>query len=111
MDVGTAKGPHALGAGPLERQRPVCHPALGPDDVRVYRSNSHSANFLECIRTRQRTIGHAEAAHRAMSVMLLGGIAERLKRPLKWDPKRERFVGDAEADRMLSVTMRPPWRL
>ena len=83
---------------------------LGPDDVHLYNRSSHSGNFLECIRTRQRTICDVESTHRAISIMLLGGIAERLKRPLKWDPKRERFVGDAAADKMLSLPKRPPWR-
>ncbi len=82
---------------------------LGPADVHLYNSNDHSSNFLECIRTRRPTISDAETAHRAMSVLLVGGVAEKLGRPLKWDPAAERFPGDAEADRMLAVAMRPPW--
>jgi hypothetical protein len=42
--------------------------------------------------------------------MLLAGIAEQLKRPLKWDPKTERFDDDA-ANRLLSVAYRAPWRI
>jgi len=45
------------------------------------------------------------------SIMLLGDIAERLRRRLKWDPARERFVGDDEANRLLSAAKRPPWRV
>jgi predicted dehydrogenase len=84
---------------------------LGPHDVHLYTTPGHSANFLECIRTRKRTITDIESSHRAASLLVLGGIAEQLKRPLKWDPRAERFIGDAEADRMLSVPCRPPWRL
>lgn len=83
----------------------------GPGDVHLYRSDSHSGNFLECIRTRQKTIVDAETAHRAISIHLLGGIAQTLKRSLKWDPEKEHFINDAEADRMLSVAMREPWRV
>jgi phosphatidylserine decarboxylase len=79
--------------------------------VHLYKSNSHSENFLDCVRTRQRTICDAQTAHRAMSVILVGGIAEQLKRPLKWDPQREQFLSDPEANRMLSVAQREPWRL
>ena len=84
---------------------------LGAQDVHLYNSNDHSSNFLDCVRTRKRTICCAETAHRAMSVILVGGIAEQLKRPLKWNPEREHFVDDAEADRMLSVPQRPPWHI
>jgi predicted dehydrogenase len=77
----------------------------------VYHSTSHGGNFLECIRTRQRTIADIETAHRANSVLLLGGIAGRLKRTLKWDPVAEVFPDDAEANRLLSQAVRDPWRI
>lgn len=76
----------------------------------VYYSTSHSGNFLECVRTRQQTICNPESTHRAASLLLLGGIAQRLNRTLKWDPQKEEFPGDAEANRMLSFAPREPWR-
>jgi hypothetical protein len=84
---------------------------LGPDEAHLYESKSHSGNFLACVRTRQRTICDAETAHRSASLLLLGGIAERVRRPLKWEPHRERFAGDDEANRLLSAAKRPPWRI
>jgi predicted dehydrogenase len=101
----------------VDREHLVSYPAsiverpLGPDEVRLYRNDGHSSNFLECVRTRKRTICDADTAHRAASVLLLGGLAEQLKRPLKWDPEQEQFTNDDEANRLLSVAMRPPWRL
>ncbi len=83
---------------------------LGPRDVHLYKCDSHSGNFLDCVRTRKRPICDVETGVRAMSILLLGGIAEQLKRPLKWDPQRWHFIDDPEADRMLSAPMRPPWR-
>ena len=82
---------------------------LGPNDVHLYRSDSHSANFLECVRTRKRPIADADIAHRAASALLLGGIVKQLDRRLTWDPAREEFPGDDEANRMLSIAARPPW--
>jgi hypothetical protein len=82
---------------------------LGPGGAAVYRSDSHSGNFLECVRTRKRPICDIETAHRSASAVLLGGIALTLKRALKWDPQRERFINDDEANRLLSATFRPPW--
>jgi hypothetical protein len=84
---------------------------LTASDVRVYQSDSHADNFLDCIRTRKRTISAPEVAHRAISILLLGGIATKLQRSLKWNPQTETFVNDAEADRMTSYAMREPWRL
>ena len=82
---------------------------LRPDEVHLYRSTSHSGNFLECVRTRKRPICDANIAHRAASALLLGGVAKQLKRTLKWDPQAEQFVKDDEANRLLSIAKRPPW--
>jgi len=82
---------------------------LRPSEVHLYRSTSHSGNFLDCVRTRKRPICDAEIAHRAASALLLGGVAKQLKRRLIWDPHAEQFVKDDEANRMLSIAKRPPW--
>jgi predicted dehydrogenase len=79
-------------------------------DTGVYFSNSHSSNFLECIRTRQRTICNEESTHRASSLLLLGGIAQRIGRTLKWDPVKEEFPDAPDANRLLSMAARQPWR-
>jgi hypothetical protein len=84
---------------------------LRPDEVHLYHSDSHSGNFLECVRTRKKTICDVDIAHRAASALLLGGIVKQLQRPLKWDPQLEQFVGDDEANRMQSIAQRPPWRI
>jgi hypothetical protein len=63
------------------------------------------------VRTRKKPITDIDTSYRAVKLLLLGGIAEQLKRPLKWDPEREQFVNDTEANRMLSVAYRAPWRL
>ncbi len=76
---------------------------------RVYVSNDHMENFVECVRTRKAPIAPAEVGHRAASVCHLGVMALRLGRKLRWDPSRERFEGDAEADSHLSREMRTPY--
>jgi hypothetical protein len=83
--------------------------APDPRDVGVYHSTSHSGNFLDCVRTRQPTICTAESSHRAATTVLLGGLALELKRPLKWDPGREQFSADDEANRLLHTAFRAPW--
>lgn len=84
---------------------------LHPSEVHVYRTESHSGNFLECVRTRRRPICDADIAHRAASALLLGGVVKQLGRTLNWDPAREDFIGDDEANRMLSIAKRAPWRI
>jgi len=84
---------------------------LTPDDQRLYFAQSHSGNFIECVKTRKRTICDVGSSHRSAKLLLLAGIVETLKRPLKWDGAAERFVGDDEANRMLSVAYRAPWRM
>ena len=84
---------------------------LRPNEVHLYRDSGHSNNFLECVRTRKKPICDADIAHRAASVVLLGGVAIQLQRTLKWDPQAEQFPGDEEANRLLSIAKRPPWRV
>lgn len=84
---------------------------LKPNGPRVYHSDSHSGNFLDCVRTRKQTICDPETAHRSISAVLLGGITLQLQRRLKWDPDRERFTDDDEANRLLATAFRTPWEL
>jgi predicted dehydrogenase len=84
---------------------------IGPNETRLYRSDNHKQNFLTCIRTRRPTVAPVEAGHRSNTVCVLGYIAMLLGRRLKWDPEKEIFINDSEANRMLSRPMRSPWRL
>lgn len=106
-----------MGRIAVDRNSIVSHPAsvlrepLLPDDERVYRADSHSGNFLECIRTRKPTICDPETAAYTMNAILIGGISLALRRDLRWDPVKLQFPGDDAANRLLSYTPRPPWTL
>jgi len=84
---------------------------LRPNDQRVYHADSHSGNFLECVRSRRPAICNPETAVYTMNAILIGGISLILQRNLKWDPVKAEFPGDPQANRLLSYTPRPPWRL
>ena len=80
-------------------------------DIHLQKSPGHQRNFLDCVKSRKETITPAEVAHRATSTALLGGIAVKLGRKLRWNPQTERFIDDPQADSLLTCAMRPPWRL
>ena len=89
----------------------VLKEVIGPDEIKLYRSRDHKQNFLDCVKNRKETIAPAEVAHRSISVGLLGEIAMLTERKLKWDPDKERFLNDEQANRMLWRPMRSPWHL
>jgi predicted dehydrogenase len=97
---------------PLTASNPaILKSQIGPDEFRLYKSNDHHGNWLECIRSRQPTICTVETAHRACTACLLSHIAMKLPRKLYWDTVRERFRNDDEANRMLARAQRWPYQI
>lgn len=84
---------------------------IGPDGIHLYKSRDHKQDFLDCIKSRKDPIANAEVGHRTGSLCHLGNMAMLLKRRLRWDPERERFIGDSEANRMRWRPARAPWQL
>ncbi|NQT54193.1 Gfo/Idh/MocA family oxidoreductase [bacterium] len=74
-------------------------------------TGGHVRNWLDCIKSRQPTVCHPESAQRATTICHVLNIGLRLGRPVRWDPSAERFVGDDEANRMISRAYRAPWAL
>jgi predicted dehydrogenase len=84
---------------------------LTDNDQRVYPSSDHARNWIECIRSRKDPICPAEIGARSAAICHLGAIGYELRRPLKWDPAKEQFIGDDEANKLLDYQMREPWKL
>jgi hypothetical protein len=84
---------------------------LKPEEIHLYDSKNHYTDWLDAIRKRTKPICDIETGCRSVTVCHLGNIAYRLGRPLKWDPQREVFVNDSNANRLLSRAMRSPWQL
>jgi predicted dehydrogenase len=70
---------------------------------------SHRQNWLDCVRSRRRPVADVEIGARSAAVCQLGNIGYWLRRDLRWDPSREEFVGDDEANRLRSRRNRTPW--
>ncbi|MCX6902489.1 MAG: Gfo/Idh/MocA family oxidoreductase [Verrucomicrobia bacterium] len=73
--------------------------------------NAHHANWLECIKTRKLPICDVAISHRSATVCHLGNIAVRTGKKVKWDPKKEEIVGDAELAKWAAKAYRAPWKL
>jgi predicted dehydrogenase len=84
---------------------------IGPNEVNLYKSDNHYANFIDCVISRRETIAPAETAHRSITIAHLGNIAMKLGRDLKWDPEKEEILNDPHASSMLTRPMRGPWHL
>ena len=76
-----------------------------------YPSDNHVRAFLDCVKTRQDTVSNAEVAHRSICACHVANICKRIGRPVKWDPIKEEFIGDEEANRLRSRAYREPWYL
>jgi len=68
-------------------------------------------DFAEAVRARRRFALNEQNAHRSCTLVNLGKIAVQLGRPLRFDPEKERFEGDEEANRFLDRARREPWQL
>ena len=84
---------------------------IGPDEVHLTESDDQHGNWLESIRSRKAPIAPAEIGHRACSTCLVHHIAMKAGRRLYWDPVREHFKNDDEANAMLSRPQRYPYRM
>lgn len=82
---------------------------IGPDEIHLYTAQEQHANWIECIHTRKQPTAPVEIGHRACSTCLLHWMAMKTKRHLSWDPERERFNHDDEANNMLSRPQRSPY--
>ena len=71
----------------------------------------HLRNFVQCVASRKLTNADVETAHRATTLCHLVSICRLLDRKLKWDADAEKFVGDEEANRMLSRPRRKGYEL
>ena len=82
---------------------------IGENELHLYNSPDQHGNWLECIETRKEPISPIEIGHRACTVCLITHVAMKIPRKLQWDPKKEQFVNDAEANTWLKRAQRAPY--
>ena len=82
---------------------------IGESEKHVYKSENHYKDFLNAMRNRTKPVCDVEIGHRTASVCNIGNIAYQLKRPLQWNPKKEMFKNDKEANELLGRSMNNTW--
>ena len=99
------------GSGPVEAGPEELLREMGMKTRQVnIGANNHHANWFECIRSSGKPSSHEEIGHRSASLGHLVAISFELNRSLRWDPASEVFLGDDEANRLLSRARREPWQ-
>lgn len=84
---------------------------IGPNEIHLYESPEQHTNWLDSIRSREEVVAPAEVGHRSCSACLLHHMAMKVDRHLKWDPEKERFINDDEANTWLSRPQRAPYTI
>ncbi len=84
---------------------------IGETEKHVYKSENHYTDFLNAMRNRTKPVCDVEIGHRTASVCNIGNIAYRVNRPLQWDPVKEQFKNDEEANALLGRKMKNKWRI
>ena len=106
------EGEIRIGRGKLETTpASLKDKVIGDSEKHVYKSEDHYKDFLNAMRTRTRPICDVEVGHRTSSVCNIGNIAYQLKRSFTWDPKKEQFKNDPEANALLGRPMLNEWKI
>jgi hypothetical protein len=84
---------------------------IGPNDVQLFKSDNHGVNFVDAVKGRKKPAAPIDIAVRTDTLCNLQFIATRLARKLHWDPEKEQFVNDSEANALLDRPMRAPWKV
>ena len=102
--------PDAQGVKPLDASDlKIIKSEIGPNEIHLPVSADHHGNWLESIQARKQPIAPVEVAHRSCSTCLVHHIVMKLKRKVYWDPAKERFTNDDEANKMLARPQREPY--
>jgi hypothetical protein len=82
---------------------------IAANETHLYESPEQHGNWLDCIQNKKPTISPAEVAHRSCSACLIAHAAMKTGQKLYWDPKKEVFKNNTEANKLLSRPQRFPY--
>ena len=106
----TASDPASAFGKALDASDPkILNSKVGPNELHLHKSDDHHLDWLTSIQTRQPAVTTPEEAHRSTSACEIGWIAMKLGRKLRWDPAKEAFLDDDQANAMRSRPQRAPY--
>jgi predicted dehydrogenase len=106
----TASDPASAFGKALEASDPkILSASFGTKDIRLHVSNDHHLDWLTSIQTRKPAVTTPEEAHRSTSACIIGWISMKLGRKIHWDPVKEVFINDPEANAMRARVERAPY--
>jgi predicted dehydrogenase len=106
----TASDPASTEGKALAASDPkIIESKIAENEIHLHKSRDHHLDWLQSIQSRKPAVTTAEEAHRSTSACILTYIAMKLGRKLQWDPAKETFVGDDEANKMRSRPQRTPY--
>lgn len=80
-------------------------------EIGGYPATFHVRNFLDCVKTREQPRANADVACYSHITCHAANIALFLNRKVAYDPQKNEFIGDEQANRLRSEALREPWRL
>ena len=89
----------------------IAEATINPTEIQLYNSTDHHQDWIDAIKNNKSPICDVETGHRTSSVCCLANIAYWLNRPLEWNPKKEKFKKDKEANALRDTMLRAPWKL
>ena len=93
------------------KPRNLVNQKIKQNEVHLYKSENHYKDWIQSIHSRKLPICDVETGHRTATICHLGNIAYQLKRPLQWDPVKEKFINDKEANSLRTKKMRKPYKV
>ena len=87
----------------------ILESVIGENEIHLEKIDDQHGNWLDCIKSRKQPISNIEKGHKACVTCLISDIAMQFDRKLDWDPDKEVFINDDEANALLHRAQRKPY--
>jgi hypothetical protein len=81
------------------------------DELALWQARWHMQDWIDCIRSRNTPVADVETGHRSVTVCHLANICREFGERLKWNPAKEQFVGNGDANRLIDRERREGFQL